>query len=182
MNGMKKNRIFSIGALLVAALVLAACTVTVEPPRRPVRGFDLATSWQVVGTNQYASCDNLDTIFEYTFYAENPARIESITEHYRGVESGRNVESQPQRRYWDISGNSVTVRAVFEGGKYLLPVSADDDLGAQAIVIVPDPIPNDPTREIGGTNFHIVVKYDDVVGTYTLPTTFVKAYAGCTPI
>ena len=30
-NGMKKNRVFSIGALLVLAVVLAACRVTVEP-------------------------------------------------------------------------------------------------------------------------------------------------------
>lgn len=172
---MKKNRIFALAALVVGALLLASCTITVDRPRPPVRNFTFESSWKVTGTNTWASCENRETIFEYSFYAENPSRIVSITEHYVGVETEETKSDNAPRADWDIQGNTVTVQAIFHANGFFLPLS-EGGLSSQAIV--PVPIPNDPTRNNGTTRFQVAVEYEDGI-TYRSPVTTVESYTSC---
>lgn len=177
-NGMKNRRILNIFVLGAIALLLASCTLSVQPAPPSVRNFTFQSSWRINGTNQPVSCENLDTVFEYTFYAENPALVTSITEHYEGVQTGRKTTAT--NNAFTSSGNTVTGTASFRADGAFLPLAADSELDSQAIEVIPI-VPPQPADKRGATRFWIVVEYGGLPLTFTSPVRTIDAYANCTP-
>src|SRR5690554_3680402 len=174
---MKNKRILPIVALAAISLLLASCTISVTPAPAPVRDFTFQSSWRVNNTNQWVACENQQTIFEYTFHADNPAMVQSITEHYEGVVTGEK-KTATVNGGWDVSGHRVSEQAVFHAGGGYLPLANGTELGSQAIVVVPVE-PNPDKR--GATRFWIEVEYGGSVPiSYRSPVTTVDIYANCT--
>lgn len=174
---MKNKRILSIVALAAVALLLASCTISVQPAPAPVREYSFASSWRATDTNRWVACDNQQTVFEYSFYAENPAMVRGITEHYLGQISDTKKTAEVSSG-WTVDGHRVTMQAVFNAGGGYLPLAAESELENQAIVVTP--VQPDPD-ERGTTRFWVVVEYGGSVGLeYTLPATNVDIYANCT--
>lgn len=175
---MKKNRIFTAVAITAAAMLLASCTISVQPAPKPVRNYNFASNWKEASTNRPVACDNQQTVFEYSFYAENPAMVQSITEHYKGEVTEQTKTTTVPNSAWSINGNTITVQAVFNAGGDFLPLSTDGELDSQAIVVTPVV----PADERGATHFHVEVGYGGTaIFNYDLPTTRVPVYANCTP-
>ncbi len=172
---MKNRRILTIVALAAVSLLLASCTISVQPAPAPVRDYTFESNWRVTGTtNEWVACDNRETIFEYSFHAENPALITGITEHYLGIVSDQKKTSEVSSG-WLVNGHRVTMRAQFSAGGNYLPLATGPELENQAIVVTPVP----RADERGTTRFWVVVEYGSLGVEYALPATNVDIYANC---
>lgn len=148
MNGMKKNRIFSIGALLVLTMVLTACGRSTSSGQ--FSNQEIRTSW-VVGGDEYVVCENRDTEFEIRFDSPFAGRVHSADV----VIAGENFGSQSFRlNRSDMTFNDPEHDVVFDlllrtdADPY--PMSTDGDLSTSSIVIVPVVPPGGGPPAIGG--------------------------------
>jgi len=158
----------------VLALALSSCILVVD---LPVSNFRFDSNWRR-SDGAFVFCTNPDreTYMRYSFRAPDPDRIQSITEIYRGISSGRTLTIPRPKRDLTYSAGRYT----FVGKLTFGPTGVPQSLQPFSIVVVPvmpPTNPNPPTSKNGETEVTVeVVSTAGVTyrGTYTYDT-----YANC---